>query len=103
MVKKNKKSTYINASYVRGFGSKSTKTYIAAQGPLDTTVEAFLRMLHEKKIEVCLMATGIMEGGKKKCARYFPEKVGEKVCTMERVWWRFNALLLNRVGIPSFS
>eukprot|EP00035_Acanthoeca_spectabilis_P030944 m.11809 g.11809 ORF g.11809 m.11809 type:complete len:814 (+) comp4473_c0_seq2:296-2737(+) len=66
-------TTYINANFVRGYGGKSAKEYIAAQGPLPATVNAFIRMIWHRGVRVIVMVTGFVEKGKPKCERYFPE------------------------------
>ena len=36
------KSTYINANFVRSYGGRRAREYIAAQGPLPATVQTFV-------------------------------------------------------------
>eukprot|EP00051_Salpingoeca_urceolata_P017746 m.244458 g.244458 ORF g.244458 m.244458 type:complete len:1041 (-) comp19037_c0_seq4:34-3156(-) len=64
---------YINANFVRGFGQRNAREYIAAQAPMATTLESFLRMIWEQNISTIAMLTGLKEKGRKKCERYWPE------------------------------
>ncbi|XP_071817069.1 uncharacterized protein [Apostichopus japonicus] len=68
---------YINASYVRG--TQEDHAYIAAQGPLPTTVNDFWRLLWESGSNVIIMACNEYEMGKNrnrqhKCERYWAEE-----------------------------
>ena len=47
--------------------------YIAAQGPLDHTVEDFWRMIYDQKISHVIMVTALKERDIRKCAKYWPE------------------------------
>ena len=67
---------YINASYIRGYGGRRAREYIAAQAPLNTGTYNFVRMIYEKRLAAILMCTGLIEKNKRKCARYWPELVG---------------------------
>ncbi|XP_046560143.1 uncharacterized protein LOC124269176 [Haliotis rubra] len=68
---------YINASYVDGY--KKDKRYIAAQGPYNNQVVVdFWRMVWEKECRTVVMVTGLVEAGKVKCLRYWPEKGTKK-------------------------
>ncbi|XP_071521092.1 tyrosine-protein phosphatase 69D [Panulirus ornatus] len=62
---------YINANYVLGY--KERKKFICAQGPMDTTVDDFWRMIVEQGCGVCVMLTNLEETGKIKCVKYWPE------------------------------
>lgn len=64
-------SDYINASYLNA-GTDERCTIIAAQGPLPNTVVDFWRMLWSHNIKVVIMAAREIEGGKKKCEKYWP-------------------------------
>ena len=63
---------YINANWIPGY--VSDKDYVAAQGPTPHTVVAFWRMILHTKAEVVVMVTGLVEKGKTKCEKYWPEK-----------------------------
>lgn len=72
---------YINANYIRGSshtptGKPNPREYIAAQGPLPATVDAFVRMIFEQQCSAVVMTTRLVEGQKVKCERYWPSKAG---------------------------
>ncbi|XP_055884828.1 receptor-type tyrosine-protein phosphatase delta-like isoform X3 [Biomphalaria glabrata] len=64
-------SDYINASYIKGCGDKIE--YISAQGPLATTVNDFIRMLWEQKVEVVVMLTKLVEHARFRCEKYWSD------------------------------
>ncbi|CAH1103184.1 unnamed protein product [Psylliodes chrysocephalus] len=71
-------SDYINANYVMGY--KERKKFICAQGPMDTTVNEFWRMIWEQHLELILMLTNLEEYSKTKCSKYWPDKSdGDKI------------------------
>lgn len=69
----NQCSDYINANFVIGY--KERKKFICAQGPMETTINDFWRMIWEQHLEIIVMLTNLEEYNKSKCAKYWPEKV----------------------------
>lgn len=73
MMNGNLASTYINANFVRGF-DKSPNWYIVTQGPKPETSYDFWRMVWEQNVRSIIMVTGLQEGGRTKCAQYWPQE-----------------------------
>jgi protein tyrosine phosphatase len=65
-------SDYINANWIEGQLTK----YIAAQGPLDDTINDFWKMIWEHDVSVIAMLTREVENGHIKCAYYWPTESG---------------------------
>ncbi|GJQ82876.1 hypothetical protein Trydic_g2614 [Trypoxylus dichotomus] len=63
---------YINASYIKGYSR--TPEYIATQGPMESTLEDFWRMIIQENVGVIVMVAQFVEQSKQKCFKYFPEK-----------------------------
>lgn len=68
-------TTYINANYISAIDGTTSKFYIAAQGPTPQSVLAFWRMIWQEKTSIIIMVTGLVEGAKTKCTRYWPDAV----------------------------
>ncbi|XP_060551555.1 receptor-type tyrosine-protein phosphatase mu-like [Ruditapes philippinarum] len=64
-------SDYINASKIMGNTGKVS--YIAAQGPISSTLGDFWRMIWEQTVRTIVMLTNLTEEGKMKCLKYWPE------------------------------
>ena len=65
---------YINASYLDPFRDFDTipTPYIACQGPLPTTISDFWTLVWNQDVQVIVNLTKEEEGGRIKCARYWP-------------------------------
>ena len=63
-------SDYINANFVVGY--KERKRWVCAQGPLESTLADFWRMIHEQGVEIVIMLTNLEEYNRVKCAQYWP-------------------------------
>jgi tyrosine-protein phosphatase non-receptor type 4 len=64
---------YINANYINmEIPNGKINRYIAAQGPLATTVKDFWRMVQQESSHLIVMLTTVMERGRVKCHQYWP-------------------------------
>ncbi|RCN33713.1 Protein-tyrosine phosphatase [Ancylostoma caninum] len=62
---------YVNANYMPGFSSR--REFIAAQGPLPTTRDAFWQMAWEQGCPAIIALTKCVEKGRDKCHQYWPD------------------------------
>uniref|UniRef100_A0A2A4JKP1 protein-tyrosine-phosphatase n=1 Tax=Heliothis virescens TaxID=7102 RepID=A0A2A4JKP1_HELVI len=85
-------SDYINANYVMGYQER--KQFICAQGPTDTTVNDFWRMIWEHGLELIVMLTNLEEYSKVKCSKYWPEERGSRA---------FGNITVHHVGEKRYS
>uniref|UniRef100_A0AAQ4NP62 protein-tyrosine-phosphatase n=1 Tax=Gasterosteus aculeatus aculeatus TaxID=481459 RepID=A0AAQ4NP62_GASAC len=80
-------SDYINANYIDVSRHKHTHTelicscgyhrprhYIATQGPMQETVRDFWRMVWQENSASIVMVTNLVEVGRVKCVRYWPDE-----------------------------
>ncbi|GMR53213.1 hypothetical protein PMAYCL1PPCAC_23408 [Pristionchus mayeri] len=66
---------YIHANYIRGY--PFINEFLCTQGPLAHTICDFWRMAWDENVGYIVMLCELLEGGKKKCERYIPEKAGQ--------------------------
>ncbi|CAG9865127.1 unnamed protein product [Phyllotreta striolata] len=71
-------SDYINANFIDMSISNTdvTNRYIATQGPLSTTVEEFWSMVLQEDSNLIVMLTTLIEKGRSKCHKYWPDLDG---------------------------
>ncbi|KAL1494525.1 hypothetical protein ABEB36_010109 [Hypothenemus hampei] len=83
VLKNGSNGDYINANFVEMKIpiSNNINTYIATQGPLQSTTEDFWQMVLEQGSTLIVMLTTVIERGRAKCHKYWPG-VGE-VLTMQ--------------------
>ncbi|XP_061170420.1 receptor-type tyrosine-protein phosphatase kappa-like [Saccostrea echinata] len=84
---------YINASYIKDCDGE--RRFIAAQGPQKNTLKDFWRMIWQENIGCIIMLTNLVENGKNKCAKYWPDRNQPmvsgpcKVCLLEETTYAF--------------
>ncbi|VDM78283.1 unnamed protein product [Strongylus vulgaris] len=66
---------YIHANIVKS--PLLTTKFICTQGPLQSTIHDFWRMIFQERIENILMLCKPCEDGRPKCSVYWPEAVGK--------------------------
>ncbi|KHJ93422.1 Protein-tyrosine phosphatase [Oesophagostomum dentatum] len=66
---------YIHANVVKS--PLLTTKFICTQGPLQSTIHDFWRMVFQERVENILMLCKLCEDGRPKCSKYWPEAVGE--------------------------
>ncbi|XP_065839852.1 receptor-type tyrosine-protein phosphatase N2-like [Oscarella lobularis] len=66
-------SDYINASYIFDVNPRKAK-YIAAQGPVESTVADFWQMVWEQECVAIVMLTQLEDAGLSQCYQYWPER-----------------------------
>lgn len=69
---------YINASFVdMAVPSGMLNRYIATQGPLSSTCDDFWQMIWEQNCSLIIMVTPLIEAGRVKCHKYWPDEKDE--------------------------
>ncbi|KAK9883918.1 hypothetical protein WA026_004860 [Henosepilachna vigintioctopunctata] len=84
----NEFSDYINANFIHGY--RIPNAFIATQGPKQSTLVDFWRMVWERNVKHIIMLANIYEGGKKKVEQYWPN-VNEEL-TIGQVCIKFMAV-----------
>lgn len=82
-LKNDPSSDYINANYISGYNKP--KAYICTQGPVEKTVADFWRLVWQEEICKFIMAANLVEEGKRKVERYWPDtcsKYGDIMVTL---------------------
>jgi receptor-type tyrosine-protein phosphatase C len=64
------------AALQNGTGETAPWRYIAAQGPLASTIDDFWHMVVQNKCTVLIMLTRSVENNHTKCAEYFSQRTG---------------------------
>eukprot|EP00051_Salpingoeca_urceolata_P012885 m.160787 g.160787 ORF g.160787 m.160787 type:complete len:825 (+) comp17630_c0_seq7:1070-3544(+) len=80
-------SEYYNANFVRGYDG-TYPTYILAMGPIPSVVGAFWRLVWEQNVHHIVMATNLVEGGTRKCERYWPQQGKSLIFAGIQIEWR---------------
>jgi protein tyrosine phosphatase len=68
---------YVNANFVDSALKQGDRKMIAAQGPLEETVEAFWRMVLQEKVKLIVSVCKLQESGRSKCHKYWPDSTGD--------------------------
>ncbi|KAL9642640.1 hypothetical protein ABK040_009719 [Willaertia magna] len=87
------KNFYINANYIQI--SKNVKA-IATQGPLQNTIYDFYKMIIVKNVPCIVMLANVMENGREKCAKYWPD-LNQKIIVND------NTLQQNQIIVTNIS
>jgi len=69
---------YIHANWVNFRGEKR---FICTQGPMETTIDDFWRLVWQEKCKAIVMLCDIIERDKKKCECYWPKEQGKDLAT----------------------
>ena len=54
-------------------GYKHKRAFIVAEGPMQSTVRNFWKMIYERNCAVVVMTSGLIEGGQEASAQYWPD------------------------------
>ncbi|CAI5443661.1 unnamed protein product [Caenorhabditis angaria] len=78
VVLENRKTDYINASWLVCDVSEYRGKNILTQGPLPNTIPDFWAMIYQEKVEYIVMFCSFIENGVEQCAQYYPTKEGDE-------------------------
>ena len=73
-------------------GYYKPNAYIASQAPMPDTTKDFWQMVWDNKAPAIVMLTKLVEAGKPKCHKYWPDKVGENLQPKDHLSVRLTAL-----------
>ena len=65
-----KQDCMCKAIYIQGY--KQKKAFIIAQGPMETTVRNFWKMIYDRKCAVVVMLSDLVERREESSAQYWP-------------------------------
>ncbi|KAI8870136.1 hypothetical protein GQ42DRAFT_162941 [Ramicandelaber brevisporus] len=83
LMKRDELGNVRNADLKAEWANKYRHGYIATQGPLESTVNDFWRMIVDHNIPVIIALAQIMERNKLKCFKYFPTEPGSEFITAD--------------------
>lgn len=69
---------YVHANWVN---FKGEKRFICTQGPMETTIDDFWRLVWQEKCKAIVMLCDVIEQNKKKCESYWPTEQGKEMQT----------------------
>ena len=55
-------------------GYKHKRAFIVAEGPMESTVRNFWKMIYERNCAVVVMTSALMEEGQEASAQYWPDR-----------------------------
>ncbi|XP_052775132.1 uncharacterized protein LOC128213461 isoform X2 [Mya arenaria] len=86
---------FINASYMNGY--KKPQAFIAAQGPTDTTLADFWRMIWQQGCDKIVMLTNLFEECKMKCVKYWPDT------DKPEVYGNYEVTMVTETCLPNYT
>ncbi|MCQ2820977.1 MAG: tyrosine-protein phosphatase [archaeon] len=98
---------YINASFIDGPFLTDEKMFIAAQGPMTSTINKFYSLCFYQDVKLIIMLCPFEEVGRKKCENYLPAEINQVISLEENLeiamtsqeWLVENSLIKREVYI----